>query len=117
MSYFSSCAISSRVRMEANIALSRRLIMVVSGLLIVILPFWNFGIVAVGRYDAHGEKPQDETENENHHGNGDRIVLALLPTSELNNGPAMGRLHLQAPFVKLSRFAFGPGKEPILSRY
>src|SRR5689334_24655102 len=88
MSYFSSCAISSRVRMDANIALSRRLIIVVSGLLIVILPFWNFGIVAVGRYDAHGEKPQDETENENHHGNGDRIVLALLPASELNNGPA-----------------------------
>src|SRR5689334_20251635 len=115
MSYFSSCAISSRVRMDANIALSRRLIIVVSGLLIVILPFWNFGIVAVGRYDAHGEKPQDEAENKNHHGNGNRIVLALLPASELNNGPA--RVHLQAPFVKLSRFAFGPGKEPILSRY
>src|SRR5689334_13472001 len=89
MSYFSSCAISSRVRMDANIALSRRLITVVSGLLIVVLPFWNFGIVAVGRYDAHGEKPQDEAENENHHRNGDRIVLALLLSlSKLNNGPA-----------------------------
>src|SRR5690348_106379 len=116
MSNFSSCAISSRVRMEANIALSRRLIIVVSGLLIVILPFRNFGIIAVGRYDAHGEKPQDKAENENHYRNSDRIILALLLSlSNLNNGPA--RVHLQAPFVKLSRFAFGPGKEPILSRY